>query len=190
MNRPNNRTRLKGIGLCLFLSLLSWMQACPVSAKDGDSHKVDKIYMFGFAASFTDSLVYFTEIQTVRGAYITNKKDFLVNREEYSNQLRNYLRTKGNQHPTCVTIYGTNLKAVAKEYVKLKEKYTKKAKGNFILKDIESNSFQYKPVEPEEGMVIVDSKEAEKAAREAKKEGKNINRGPKPPKEGVSGDQH
>ena len=25
---------------------------------------------------------------------------------------------------------------------------------------------------------------------EAKKEGKNINRGPKPPKEGVSGDQH
>ena len=50
---------------------------------------VDKVYMFGFAASFNDSTVYFTNVQTVDSAWMDTKTKFLLGRDNYSYQLRN-----------------------------------------------------------------------------------------------------
>lgn len=44
---------------------------------------VPKIYAFGFAASFNDSIVYFTDIQEIDSAWVGEKNEFLVNRENY-----------------------------------------------------------------------------------------------------------
>ncbi len=41
-------------------------------------------YMFGFASSFSDSTVYMTSVQRVDSVYLTHKKLFLDNRENYS----------------------------------------------------------------------------------------------------------
>ena len=48
-------------------------------------------YMFGFASSFSDSTVYMTSVQRVDSVYLTHKKLFLDNRENYSLQLKEYL---------------------------------------------------------------------------------------------------
>ncbi len=54
-------------------------------------------YIFGFASSFNDSTVYFTDVQKVDSAYFTRKNKFLVSRENYSYQLRDYLEPTVSQ---------------------------------------------------------------------------------------------
>lgn len=138
--------------------------AVEISAREKE---VDKVYMFGFAASFNDSTVYFTDIQEVRGAYAAKKTKFLVNRDEYSYQLKGYLQEQGNQYPTCITCYSYDRKDVEKKYAKLKKKYADN-KARYIIVDLDSTKFQYRPVTPDEGTVIVNPEEAEKEARLSK----------------------
>lgn len=141
--------------------------ASQVSAKD----KEVKAYMFGFAASFNDSTIYMTDIQEVSGAYSADKSGFLVNRDEYSYQLRNYIQGLGKKYPTCITSYAYNKKDIQKKYDKIKKRYLEKNKGRYILVNITNDEFTYKPVSPDEGTVIVDAKQAEKDA--AKKQTKD-----------------
>ncbi|EFN90761.1 hypothetical protein ABVC71_08855 [Prevotella amnii] len=116
-----------------------------------------KIYMFGFAASFNDSTVYFTDIQEVN-AYVNNDRNhFLVGRSAYSFQLRNYLQTsKRSLYPTCVTVYATTKAEINKKYLAIKKKYLPiskgKAKGTnrYFIETIPISEFAYsisKPIE-------------------------------------------
>jgi hypothetical protein len=117
---------------------------------EAQNRQVDKVYIYGFAASFNDSTVYFTDIQEVRGAYMHTKSKFLVNRDEYSHQLRNYLKEKGYYQPTCITCYAYDRKKAQKGYDKLRRKYTVKAKNRFVVIDIKEQDFKYQPVTPDE----------------------------------------
>jgi multiple sugar transport system permease protein len=49
-----------------------------------------KAYLYGFVANFTDSVVYFTDIQSVDSVWYDTKNMFLLGRSSYSNQLREY----------------------------------------------------------------------------------------------------
>ena len=62
-----------------------------ITAKD--AYKAVKVYMFGFSASFNDSTVNFTDIQAVDAYVENNHTHFLVNRDEYSYQLRYYMES-------------------------------------------------------------------------------------------------
>lgn len=118
-----------------------------MSAKDDNV----KAYMFGFAASFNDSIVYITDIQEVPTAYVTHKHKFLKDRSEYSYQLRNHLtRQQPSSHPTVATFYALNRKDAEKKYAKIKRKYTEKAKGRYIVKYIKADEFHYEPIAHEE----------------------------------------
>lgn len=117
-------------------------------------------YIFGFAASFNDSTVYFTPVQQLDSAYITSKNHFLVNRENYSYQLRDYLEQQGAGNRTCIVMYDTDKKKAEKKWNKLYERYTKKPKVKkvkngqkkddaptpFLVKKIASNEFSFKPI--------------------------------------------
>ena len=48
------------------------------------------VYAFGIAASFTDTVVYFTDIQILDSAKVS-KEGFLTHRDLYSYQLKNYV---------------------------------------------------------------------------------------------------
>ena len=61
--------------------------AVSMQAKD----EMKRIYIFGFASSFNDSIVCFTDVQAVDSAWLNSKNHFLVSRENYSYQLRDYL---------------------------------------------------------------------------------------------------
>ena len=109
-----------------------------------------KIYMFGFAASFNDSTVYLTDIQTVNAYLVNNRTKFLANREDYSYQLRNYLQSNGLEaYPTCITIFAENEKEATKKYLKLKERY-EKSKKKYSIKSLRDSQFKYTPVEPDQ----------------------------------------
>ena len=67
--------------LALVIMLVSTLSA---------SAKLNKqeIYIYGFAASFNDSTIYFADIQFIPDGWIDTKHDFLYGRDTYSYQLR------------------------------------------------------------------------------------------------------
>lgn len=127
-------------------------------------NKCTKLYMYGFAASFNDSTVYFTDIQEVDSAWTNTKTGFLYSRDNYSYQLRDHLKKSGVPHPTCITVYAKTRKELEKKYVALKKRYT--TKGNYNVKHIASNEFGFYPIMPNED-------EIKAAVPVKKKKGKN-----------------
>ena len=59
--------------------------------------QVPKMYIFGFAASFNDTIVHFTNVQEIDSAWIEKKNNFLQTRELYSYQLRDFLANQYTQ---------------------------------------------------------------------------------------------
>ena len=117
-------------------------------------------YMFGFASSFSDSTVYMTSVQRVDSVYLTHKKLFLDNRENYSLQLKEYLESIGAPKRTCIVIFDRNFKKAEKKWTKLHDRYTKQAKAKRLkngekpkdtpwqMKNIDESKFMFKAVEP------------------------------------------
>ena len=109
---------------------------------------VPRIYMFGFSASFTDSIVYFTNIQEVDSAWIDSGSKFLMGRENYSYQLRNYLADKLKMpNRTCLVMYGKNRKDAEKKYLKMKRLYTEKSKGMYDVRFINDSNFKFATID-------------------------------------------
>lgn len=120
-----------------------------ITAKD--AYKAVKVYMFGFSASFNDSTVNFTDIQAVDAYVENNHTHFLVNRDEYSYQLRYYMESiRPDSYPTCLVVYALTQKDAIKKYLKLQEQYTKKAKIKYIVNAIPTSKFSFKTVLPDE----------------------------------------
>lgn len=113
-----------------------------VSAK---SKKVPNVYIFGFSASFKDSVVYVTEVQKLDSAWIDSKSKFLLARENYSDQLKNYLNEAYKMpHRTCIVMYATKKKDIEKKYTKLLSKYkSPKNKTNYDIRIVEPEKFKF-----------------------------------------------
>ena len=141
-----------------------------------------KLYMYGFAASFNDSTVYLTDIQEVDSAWTDVKTGFLYSRDNYSYQLRDYLKKTGVPHPTCITVYAKTRKEAEKKYVAMKRRYT--TKGNYIVKYIESTDFGFYPIIPNEDEMKTEPRAKEKKERPQMPMGKGSKRdgmnGPRP----------
>ena len=103
-----------------------------------------KVYMYGIAASFNDSTIYFTDIQAVDTVWLDSKTKFLINRNDYSYQLKNYFENIGLPHRTCVVTYALKRKDIEKKFQKKRNKYVKKGKTE--LKYINKQEFQFKSV--------------------------------------------
>lgn len=108
---------------------------------------VPKLYAFGFAASFNDSTVYFTDIQEIDSAWINDKNDFLVSRDNYSYQLKNYFTSLGLEYRTCVISFALKRKDIEKKYQKMKNKYVKA--GNYDIKSVSTNDFHFTAIKPD-----------------------------------------
>ena len=78
--------------------------------------QVPHMYMFGFAASFKDSVVYMTEIQDVQKVWYDKKTKFLLGRDIYSSQLQEHFKEK-MQMPdrVCVVVFAKSLKKAEKK---------------------------------------------------------------------------
>lgn len=151
---------------CLIATAMLWGGVIQVSAKDKE---VSKVYMFGFAASFNDSTIYITDIQEIKGAYVAERTKFLVNRDEYSYQLRNYLQGQGNAFPTCITSYAYDRKTIEKKFAKIKKRYIDKNKGRYIIVNISKEQFTYQPVSSDEVVNVDESEQTTQQSKSKKK---------------------
>ncbi len=125
--------------LLLLLALMpTW--ACAIN-------RPTSIFMFGFCTSFNDSTVYLTDIQQVDSAWIDTKTDFLYSRDNYSFQLRDYMKEAGVEQPTCVVIFAEKRKNAEKKFLKLRKRYTRK--GTWTMKNIDQNSFSFQHITPD-----------------------------------------
>ena len=143
-----------------------------VSGVSARKSQVEKMYVFGLAASFTDTIVHFTPIMEVDSAWFSRKKSFLMGREEYSYQLRDYLATQLSMpQRTCIVVYGKKLKAVEKKRAKMLRLYTEPPKGarQFDVRYIEQKDFRFKAVN-----MRAEVEQQEKEAEEAKAAGKKV----------------
>lgn len=111
---------------------------CQIAAKS----KSQKVYMFGFCTSFTDSVAYITDIQEVEGARLQSKAKFLADRVVYSDQLHTYVEAmKGVKTPTCAVVYNTNYEKLLKEYQSVKKHHA--TNGHVILKELIATEFRF-----------------------------------------------
>ena len=122
---------------------------CVAMGAEAKTVKARHMYVFGFAASFKDSVVYMTEIQDVQGALYDTKTKFLLGRDSYSDQLKTYFREKMQlSDRVCVVMFSTSKKKAEKKYLKLRKKYVgdKKRPSTYEVRYVTTQDFQFEPV--------------------------------------------
>ena len=103
------------------------------------------VYMAGVSASFSDSLIYFTDIQFV-DSVVLDKDKMLPMRGQYSDQLDNYLEQNlGLNNRTCFIYFDGKKHKLEKIIKKMKDKYLKE--GKVVLKETGAD---FKFTKPEE----------------------------------------
>lgn len=127
----------------LFLALSVVLILCSAFAR-GDKGK--SVYAFGVATSFSDTVVFYTELQLLDSVKL-DKNHFLPERELYSYQLKNYLEYElGCPNYTCMTYFSENRAKLEKELGKVLDKLRKA--GSKELIPIDPEAFKFK--KPEE----------------------------------------
>lgn len=127
--------------ICFLFAAFFVMNITAKKPKDKNKYGV---YMAGVSASFTDSLVYFTDIQFVDSACIDGK-GFLAGRSQYSVQLKDYLETKeGGKNRTCFMFFNVKKNKLQKELDKLRTKYSK---GNAMVIKSVNPEFKFEKAE-------------------------------------------
>lgn len=105
-----------------------------ITAKKPKDKNQYGVYLAGVSASFTDSLVYFTDIQFLDSACVDDK-GFLVGRSQYSVQLKDFLESnEGGKNRTCFMFFNLKKNKLQKEIDRIKNKYSKG--NNMIIKSV------------------------------------------------------
>ena len=105
--------------MCLVIPSLSF-------AKDGKTKERKKkvqteVYVWGVSLSFSDSVVYFTEIQHIEGAIIEDK--LLPNRHLYAYELKDYMSyEEGKPGRTSFIYFADKRSKLEKKELKIKKK--------------------------------------------------------------------
>ena len=124
--------------------MLFAMLALSVSQTEAKPLKTNNVYIFGFSASFKDSVVYVTDIQNVPEAWVETKTKFLLGRDNYSYQMKNYLEdTKQQTHRVCMVFFALDKKKAEKKYLKL----MKKDKKGYEVRYLNATEFKFQAVD-------------------------------------------
>ena len=155
-------TRKRLVG-CVVLAVAAIM------SMSGASTKVKKqtMYVFGLAASLTDSVIVLTDVQPIDGFVMPN--GFLADRSLYSLQLNNFLlANQQRNNMTCAVYFDKNRSKAEKKYHKLMRRYRDDHAG--VLMFLGTDEFQFKSEEWVEEVQEVKSEEAKSDGVKAKKD--------------------
>ena len=87
------------------------------------------VYVFGASYSFSDSIVYFTEIQYLENVQLEKKTKFIPYRQHYSYELKDFMSVQEGMPGRISAIYFSQKEAsIKKKETKLKKKIEKKDK--------------------------------------------------------------
>ena len=123
----------------LLFSLLFFTLFSAFTMKNKDKDK--PVYVFGIAASFADTVVYYTQIQLLDSVRL-NKNGFLPQREVYASQLKSFLEySKQKPNYTCMIYFSENKGKLEKEATKLQDRYRQ---NKSLVEPIDSVEFLFK----------------------------------------------
>lgn len=124
----------------ILASLFLLLMVCSAFTNKGKG-----VYIVGVSASFTDSLIYFTDVQYVDGVEL-DKDGMLPLRSQYSDQLDDYLeKQQGMKNRTCFIYFNKKGGKLENSVKKMKAKYQKDGKS--ILRETGSEFKFTKAVE-------------------------------------------
>ena len=130
--------------------ILMTLLFCVAMGADAKRIQPKHMYIFGFAASFKDSVVYMTEIQDVPNVWYDTKSKFLLGRDNYSAQLKEYFRDK-LQMPdrVCLVIFAKTMKKAERKYLKRRKKYLsdKKHTSTYEVRYVTTQDFKFEAVD-------------------------------------------
>ncbi len=159
---------MKILRYMMFAALLTALLPQTAGAK---GTVVPKGYLFGFVANFTDSVVYFTDIQEVDSIWYDKRSRFLLGRDVYANQLRTHFAEQMNMpHRTCIVSFGLSRKDAEKKLMKMRKLYTGKNAGAYEIRNLNENQFHFTTVNASESEDTPMTKAERKAAREELKQ--------------------
>ena len=105
---------------------------CSVGAYAAKKPKT--VYVMGVSFSFSDSVVYFTEVQKMDSIVFREDHNFLPDRQHYSYELSNFMANNENMPGrTSALFYAEKLSKLRKQEAKLKKKLLKKNKTVLYL---------------------------------------------------------
>ncbi|MCD8260410.1 MAG: hypothetical protein LUD15_01995, partial [Bacteroides sp.] len=103
------------------------------------------VYVYGLSASFTNTIVYYTDVQLVDSIRL-DKNGLLPYRDIYSYQLKSYLEdTRHLTNRTCITYFSISKNKLEKEQNKVLNRYNKDK--SVTVSKIEPAEFSYKKPE-------------------------------------------
>lgn len=123
------------------------------------------IYMFGVAASMTDSVSYITDLQII-DAYM-QPNGFLADRSLYALQLNNYaVGTLGKENMTCAVFFSKSKSKAEKKFQKVRKKYRQNPAA--VLVPLGVDRFRFEPEEWINSALIGNSPEASHKTKKKK----------------------
>lgn len=139
----------------LFLLLLGVAFSAGARKNSGGKQKV---YIFGFASSFADTVAYMTDVQELDSAYVMGN-GFLADRALYSLQFYAHVNEKrGVANPTTAVFFSPKAKTLQKKYQKVKQKYMKDPSLELVI--VPRNEFAFEVEEYMETIVTEDDASA------------------------------
>ena len=127
------------------LALIAILLCSAFTPKEKEK-KTEGVYLFGIAASFNDSVVYFTPIQLMDSVKL--EKTFLPKRSDYAYKLKNQIeKATGKSDYTCMIYFNKSKVKLEKEALKVKTKYQK---SQLKLEEIAAETFAFKKPADEE----------------------------------------
>ncbi|MBR1498048.1 MAG: hypothetical protein IJ615_00205 [Bacteroidaceae bacterium] len=127
-----------------------------------------KTYMMGTAISFTDSVIYITDMQVVDSVTIQRKTHFLMDRQAYSLQLQRYLEAqKKGSHFTTAVCFGQKKKNMERRYLAIYKRYSKRNDLHISL--VDQSQFRFHAEEYTEPETVETEQKALKTKKKKKK---------------------
>lgn len=147
------RTTQLIIALCLMLIIPMEGMAKKKAKKEVDGTRRVTMYVCGVNFCFNDSLIYFTDIQQMDTISVYGKYNVLINREQYSYQLRNFMTEKLHRpNTTSVIMHDMDREKLTKKLQTMRDKYVfigkgkKKRPSNYDLRVLSSEEFSFTPI--------------------------------------------
>lgn len=145
-----------------------------ISANAAKEPKMKPVYMFGFAASFTDSIACQTTVQRVDSAWL-DSHGFLVDRALYSLQLQMYMEREEHLSGTIATVFfSSSERKMQRLWAKMQRKYD--AAQNLIFHITPEEKFHFTAEEYRPAIIMdtpveapADKKPVEKPKKKKKK---------------------
>jgi hypothetical protein len=108
--------------LIFFLAVFAAVSAVQAKGKEEKT-----VYLLGASFSFSDSVVYFTEIMPVEGAKLDAKTKFLLHRQYYAYELKDYMNFQENMPGRTSVIYFSEKRSkLEKQAAKIKKRLVEK----------------------------------------------------------------